>query len=693
MANIEIGKLLYKIGIDKDGKFDATLKNTENSVKQVGLEMSKTSSKIKSFGASILNAKNILLGFVAGALVRGIGELVKSGAELDSLTQSFNRMTANVGESSSEILNALQKTSAGTISNRDLMLSANKAIALGVASSTQEFTDLMNIARLKAREFGLTTTQAFNDIVTGVGRGSVMILDNLGIIIKAEEAQNIYAKSLGKTAKELTVNEQKEALKFAVLEAGKKAVLEAGELQLTYADRIAQVTTATNNLKDRTGQALLPAMESLLGVFGDLNESVEQGDEKFNGFSLSLYKGLNWVIAIGKALSLITKSLFLVGKNAVNMGTIVLGIFADMFRGAHKVGKTMGKILTGDFKGAVDEWKGGAGEIFKITTAAVNKFADESAKSVQGISDTWDSMGESAIKAVDGHGFQKAVDLNAKALSDYKNNIEDTTGSTDESKKTTEEWTEAIKKAKEEAIKTAETLSSELKKSFDDFTKGVGDNLAETSQGLADIVIQAEKRRQEIKDALKEDGADKSALREELAGVEEVLKARENFEKEHADKLLEIRSKLEAAGVDPDSVGLTNGESSLEADIAEKKRVASLDEFTRFKEQQFKKLDILTTDFITENELYTSKINHQKELEAGFTKFMQLELSKRQQAIQSFKMGDYSSPAQITSGANPGTSTTTNKTVNANVNIAGTAKEMNPEELSAILGFELNKHI
>jgi hypothetical protein len=84
------------------------------------------------------------------------------------------------------------------------MLSANKAMSLGVADSTDEFTTLMEIARVKAKNMGLSTTQAFNDIVTGLGRSSPLILDNLGITINATEAQEEYAKALGKTASELT---------------------------------------------------------------------------------------------------------------------------------------------------------------------------------------------------------------------------------------------------------------------------------------------------------------------------------------------------------------------------------------------------------------------------------------------------------------------------------------------------------
>ena len=54
-------------------------------------------------------------------------------------------------------------------------------------------TALINVARSRGAAMGLTLTQAFNDIVTGLGRESALILDNLGITIKVEQVMQDYA--------------------------------------------------------------------------------------------------------------------------------------------------------------------------------------------------------------------------------------------------------------------------------------------------------------------------------------------------------------------------------------------------------------------------------------------------------------------------------------------------------------------
>lgn len=63
--------------------------------------------------------------------------------------------------------------------------------------------------------------EALDDIVTGLGRGSAMILDNLGIVVNQKEAQEEYAASLGKTVEQLSEAEKKQALINKVVADGK----------------------------------------------------------------------------------------------------------------------------------------------------------------------------------------------------------------------------------------------------------------------------------------------------------------------------------------------------------------------------------------------------------------------------------------------------------------------------------------
>jgi len=136
-------------------------------------------------------------------------------------------------------------------------------------------------------------------------------------------------------------------------------------------------------------------------------------------------------------------------------------------------------------------------------------------------------------------------------------------------------------------------------------------------------VIGAEDKIKELKDQLKDtdDSDTRSDIRDQIKKQEEILKAREDFEERQAERIIAIRTKLEEAGIDATKAGLDSllNVRTLEEQIEEERRLASLDEFTRFEEQQSRKLILLTDAFITETTLLQEKIATQKSYEADLT--------------------------------------------------------------------------
>lgn len=190
-------------------------------------------------------------------------EFTESAGKFEEVEQAMVRLTENIGVNSQEIMNALRSASKGAVTDYELMLASNKAMSLGVAKNTEEFSVLMEIARNKAKNMGISTTQAFNDIVTGLGRWSAMILDNLGITINAQEAQEAYAQSIGKTVSQLTESEKKQALINKVVSDGKKELEAMGEVAISATERKAQLMVSIDNLTGSIGMALLPAIETI----------------------------------------------------------------------------------------------------------------------------------------------------------------------------------------------------------------------------------------------------------------------------------------------------------------------------------------------------------------------------------------------------------------------------------------------
>lgn len=267
------------------------------------------------------------------ALSAASGKLIADSAQSLQIEESYRRMTEQAGIASNTLLEQLQKTSAGTVSATNLMLSANRAMALGVGEDMDTVTTLMEIARLKGRALGLDTTQAFNDIVTGIGRGSPLILDNLGITIKLGEAQEMYAEKLGKTAAELTDAEKKQALLNAVMESGRAEVAAAGEIQVTAAEKLQQLKASFQDTADTLGRTLIPAATRILEAITPVVEKVAawiEANPKLSaaiiGISIAAAGLLVVLGAIGLAIPVITGALVVFSGTA----GLVIGVLAGL---------------------------------------------------------------------------------------------------------------------------------------------------------------------------------------------------------------------------------------------------------------------------------------------------------------------------------------------------------------------------
>ena len=176
-------------------------------------------------------------------------------AKFEQSMKAFETQVSKLGMNATAEFEKIRRSSAGLIDDKSMVESANRALSLGIPLG--EIGNLMEISRAKARDMGETTTQMFDDIVKGIGRGSPMILDNLGLMIKLGEVNEQYAASIGKTVEQLTEQEKKQALLNAVMEKGSEAVARHNLQHMTTAERIQKITASMENLKLQIGAGLI----------------------------------------------------------------------------------------------------------------------------------------------------------------------------------------------------------------------------------------------------------------------------------------------------------------------------------------------------------------------------------------------------------------------------------------------------
>jgi len=171
-----------------------------------------------------LDSLRLALAGIGGAYaLKRIGETVielgNLGAQAERAEVSLVNLSGGAEEAQAYI-DAVGRASHNTIAEIDAMQASITAQTLGVVNSADEMERLTRLAITLGQAQGFTATQSIDKMTTALGRQSTRILDDLGIMMKQNEAYEIYADMLGKTADELTDAEKQQAFLNAALEKG-----------------------------------------------------------------------------------------------------------------------------------------------------------------------------------------------------------------------------------------------------------------------------------------------------------------------------------------------------------------------------------------------------------------------------------------------------------------------------------------
>ena len=203
------GKALKKLD-NEAGVFTTKSEKMVFQMKKMGERARSLGKRFSKVTDKIFNLKTGMMGMAAVAGAQMLKGAIDDAAAFEGKLASLG---PNVEATEARILK-VQAATEGMFSLESIVEAEAKMKALGVGlKMTPEV--LKNIA-LKASAMGITTERALDSVATGTARQSNKWLDNLGIIIKIGEANEIYSQSLGKLAKDLTESEKKLAFTAAV---------------------------------------------------------------------------------------------------------------------------------------------------------------------------------------------------------------------------------------------------------------------------------------------------------------------------------------------------------------------------------------------------------------------------------------------------------------------------------------------
>lgn len=224
-----------------------------------------------------ISAKFVIMSEAAKRVGQTIAEVAERVTDLalgadkfESVKASFKSLAESQGQSADQIIEKMREASFGTINDLELMQKANNALLLGLP--VDRFDDMLKVAQGASKATGESMDFMLQSIVTGLGRGSKMILDNLGIVIDTEQAYKKYAETLGKTADKLDDNEKKQAFINEALAVGIKNLNNLGPIQETVNDKWARANAQLENISFSLGKLVIPIFREFLDVTLDIQK-------------------------------------------------------------------------------------------------------------------------------------------------------------------------------------------------------------------------------------------------------------------------------------------------------------------------------------------------------------------------------------------------------------------------------------
>lgn len=236
-------KLLIKLAADVEG--------LKKGLRKASHDVDTFTSQVQKMG-----------GVMAAAFsVRAIGDFVleisKLSGEAQGVKEAFDRLPNSV-----TVMQELKNATHGTVSELDLMKRAVMASNFDI--SLKALPQLLEFATLRAKQTGQSVNYLVDSIVTGIGRKSKLILDNLGIsavqLTEALGGASTAASSIGEVAD-------------AVGKIAEENLKKMGQLSENASTKLERLAASWENLKVWLGDSA-NSTGILSGLIDHLNDKI-----------------------------------------------------------------------------------------------------------------------------------------------------------------------------------------------------------------------------------------------------------------------------------------------------------------------------------------------------------------------------------------------------------------------------------
>ena len=192
---------------------------------------------------------------------------LRGAARVEQLTKGLSEMGAASGLALGTLSRGLQESTGFALSLEEAMRSTALITSAGLdASSVEEFGRAAKNASLA---LGRDTAESLERFTRGVTKLEPELLDELGLFVRVDDAAEKYARSIGKSAGELTNFEKRQAFANEALDQANQKYGALGDLDVSAFDKLAATfTDLSKQLLGILNVAIVPFVSALANNAG-----------------------------------------------------------------------------------------------------------------------------------------------------------------------------------------------------------------------------------------------------------------------------------------------------------------------------------------------------------------------------------------------------------------------------------------
>ena len=298
------GEVKFKVtseGLNKVGKdakntgkqfntLDKNARSTDRAMKGVSNMSSNTTKNFSKMSQGITGGLVPAYATLAAQLfaLDALFRFLKEAADFRVLQEGQEAFAGVTGRAMKTLARDIQSATEAQITFKE----ASQAAAIGLAAglNPSQLNQFGEAAKTISVALGRDVTDSFNRLVRGVTKAEPELLDELGIILRLDEATTKYAAQLGTTKEQLTTFQKSQAVANDVLE---QAETRYGAInQLIGGDSInqlAKLQVAFDEVLNRIRSFIGPIAE-FFGTF--LTENINSATAAVGIFAASISRGL-----------------------------------------------------------------------------------------------------------------------------------------------------------------------------------------------------------------------------------------------------------------------------------------------------------------------------------------------------------------------------------------------------------------